>query len=40
VLILKGHENAIRCLTYSPDSRFLASSSEDHRIVVGDLDAM
>jgi WD40 repeat protein len=34
---LKGHKNNISCLCYSPDGRFLASSSWDGTIKLWDL---
>ncbi len=36
--ILKGHKNYIRCLSYSPDSRIIASGSNDQTIRLWDVE--
>jgi WD40 repeat protein len=38
LLCLTGQENAITCLSFSPDSRFLASGKEDTSILIWDVD--
>jgi WD40 repeat protein len=37
VLILRGHEDAVRCLNYSPDGRHSASGSEGNTVRLWDL---
>eukprot|EP00291_Cryptomonas_curvata_P012045 CAMPEP_0172202854 /NCGR_PEP_ID=MMETSP1050-20130122/30922_1 /TAXON_ID=233186 /ORGANISM="Cryptomonas curvata, Strain CCAP979/52" /LENGTH=82 /DNA_ID=CAMNT_0012880929 /DNA_START=176 /DNA_END=421 /DNA_ORIENTATION=- len=37
---LSGHTDNIRCLAFSPDSRFLATGSDDRSVRVWDLAAL
>lgn len=37
---LRGHGDTVECLSWSPDSRMLASASKDQRVILWDMGAL
>ena len=36
--LVSGHNNAVNCISFSPDARYLASGSEDKKLIIWKVD--